>query len=166
MPTPTTRKLPSCYSPAAKSGRLLPKLVLAGLWAPLTVSMPALASESQGSVLVKVQHVRDARGHVLVALCTEKTFLTASCPYHGTVPSAAGTVVVRIDGVPPGTYSAQAFQDDNDSKTLERTFFGLPSKGMGFSRDARMRFGPPRFDDAAFKVANSATSIVVTLHYY
>ena len=166
MPTPTTRALPASLPRISEACRLLVGLTFACLLTPITMSRPAVALETGGSVLAEVRHVRDARGHVLVALCTQTTFLTAACPYHGAVPAAAGTVVVRIDGVPPGSYSAQAFQDDNDSKTLERTFFGLPSKGLGFSRDARMHFGPPRFDDAAFKVANTATSVFLTLHYY
>ena len=130
------------------------------------ISAPGAAAQSQASVLVEVRQVRDARGHVLVALCTQQTFLTQSCPYHAAAPAAAGTVVVRIDGVPPGTYSIEAFHDDTDTKTLERSFFGLPTKGMGFSRDAPMRFGPPRFDDAAFRVAAADAAVTVTLHYY
>lgn len=166
MPIPSTRGLATSRLHIAKSCPVLFMLALPCLLASFGTPSPGTAAENQASVLVEVRQVRDARGHVLVALCTQPTFLTASCPYYAAAPAAAGTVAVRIDGVPPGSYSAEALHDDNDSKKLERTFFGLPSKGMGFSRDAPMRFGPPRFGDAAFKVANAATAVVVTLHYY
>ena len=32
----------------------------------------------------------------------------------------------------------------------------LPTEGFGFSRDAKARFGPPRFSSAAFRVDSSA----------
>ena len=142
------------------------KYILPFLLTASAIPAPVAAGQPQASVLVEVKQIRDARGHVLVALCTQPTFLTASCPYHAAAPAAAGTVTVRIDGVPPGIYSIQAFHDDTDTKTLERSFFGLPTKGMGFSRDAPMRFGPPRFDDAAFRVAAADAAVAVTLHYY
>lgn len=158
MRTPSARPLPM--------RRLAARCTLPLLLAALAVPLPRAAAQGEVSVLVEVRQVRDARGHVLVALCTRQTFLTRSCPYHAAVAAAAGTVTVRIDGVPPGTYGVQAFHDDNDSGTLERTFLGLPAKGMGFSRDAPMRFGPPRFDDAAFRVADAAAIVVLALHYY
>ena len=107
--------------------------------------------------------MRSGAGSVRVAVCTAETFLKA-CPYVGSAKAHPGDVVVNVAGVPPGTYAAQAFHDDDDTGRLEQPLFGFPRKGFGFSRDAPMRWGPPRFADAAVAVGSGAP-VVVPLHY-
>ena len=133
-----------------------------------TAAASAGAAELAGDdvVLVQVHNVRDARGHVLVALCTPQSFLSMRCPYESAVLAQAGTVTARLTGVPPGTYAVEAFDDFNDTRNLGTSFLGLPEKGLGFSRDAKMHFGPPRFSDAAFAVNQPQVEISLTLRYY
>jgi uncharacterized protein (DUF2141 family) len=120
---------------------------------------------SAANVEVVVNGVRNDSGTVRVALCTEPKFLSFDCVYRAIVPAAGGTTTVNIADVQPGTYAAEVFHDDDNSGKLETSFLGFPRKGMGFSRDAPMRFGPPRFRDAALQVGAGGARITVTLHY-
>ena len=117
------------------------------------------------SVTVTVTGVRDSRGVVRVAICPRAEFLHPHCPYVGRAPAESGSVAVTIDDVPPGVYAAEAFQDANDNGNLDRNWLGLPKEGMGFSNDAPMRFGPPRFDDAAFVLGIGHAGIAFRLRY-
>ena len=74
--------------------------------------------------------------------------------------------MVRVENVPPGTYAAQAFHDENGNGELDRNILGLPKEAMGFSNDAPMRMGPPRFDSAAFTVQPKDTAIRFRLRYF
>ncbi len=74
--------------------------------------------------------------------------------------------MVTIDDVPPGLYAAQAFHDENGDGLLNRNILGLPKEAMGFSRNAPMRLGPPRFADAAFAVGDDVTRVAFTLKYF
>ena len=124
------------------------------------------ASPVQGATLdVVVDNVRDAKGTVRVAVCSQTQFLGEHCEYVGHAPARAGSVTVRVAGVPPGTWAAQAFHDDTGTGRIERNFLGLPTKGLGFSNDARFRFGPPRWDDAAFTLTDKGGTIHVPLRY-
>ena len=125
----------------------------------------AASAAHAATVQVTVRNVRDARGAVLVAICTRADFLQPRCPYRGRAPARAGSVVVTIAGVPPGRYAAQAFHDENGNGRLDRNFLGLPQEGMGFSNDAKMRMGPPRFADAGFDVRGEQISIGFDLIY-
>ncbi len=118
------------------------------------------------TVDVTVQGVQNANGHVLVALCTRAEFLQPHCAWRGRAAAAVGDVHVTIADVPPGTYAAQAFHDENDNGRLDRNMLGLPREAMGFSNNAPMRMGPPRFDAAAFGVGAAVTSIVFRLRYF
>jgi uncharacterized protein (DUF2141 family) len=126
-----------------------------------------LTTSAQGAqVTVTVSGVRDAQGTVRVAICPEPDFLKRTCPYVANAPARAGSVVVTVKDVPPGVYAAQAYHDANDNGVLDRTLLGMPAEGMGFSNNARMMFGPPKFGDAAFTVGTADTAITFYLKYY
>jgi uncharacterized protein (DUF2141 family) len=128
--------------------------------------LAATATGQAATVQVRVLGVRNDHGHILVALCTRADFLRPHCPFHAKAAATPGQVLVTIPDVPPGTYAAQAFHDEDDNGRLKRSLLGLPEEAMGFSNDAPMRMGPPRFDDAAFAVGAGGARIAFTLHYY
>ena len=132
------------------------------LLAAMVVAIQAKAA----SVTVTVTGVRDNQGVVRVAICPRADFLHPHCPYVGRVPSEPGSVAVMINGVPPGLYAAQAYQDANDNGALDRNWLGLPKEGMGFSNDAPMRLGPPSFGDAAFTLGPGSAAISFRLEYF
>jgi uncharacterized protein (DUF2141 family) len=134
-------------------------LVLLGLlWQP--------AGSAAAELEVTLQGVANGDGHVLVAACTPKTFLGAKCPYTGRTAAAEGEVQVVVTGIEPGMYAVQSFHDENDNFAVDRNLFGLPSEGMGFSRDAPMNFGPPRFDDAAIEISGEGSAVELRMRYF
>lgn len=127
----------------------------------------ALMQAAQAAtVSVTVTGVRNDHGHVRVAICPREIFLRPHCPWFANSPARAGQVLVTVPDVPPGIYAAEAFHDEDDNGKLERSFLGLPEEGMGFSNNARMYFGPPRFDAASFTVDGASTAIAFALKYY
>ena len=124
-----------------------------------------LAWAEPGGVDITVTGVRSSAGHVLVAICDRQTFLQETCRYRGRAPASPGTVAVHVSGVPPGIYAAQAYQDENDDRRIDRNFLGIPKEGIGFSNDAKMRFGPPSFADAAFSLGPEGGRIEFALRY-
>ncbi|MBP2292025.1 DUF2141 domain-containing protein [Azospirillum rugosum] len=106
------------------------------------------------------------RGRVMVAVCSQDTFLKPGCPYTASAPAQAGAVTVTVRGIPPGTYAIQAFQDENGNEEVDRNFFGLPKEGIGFSNDAPIRFGPPSYADAALSVGEGGGQTTLRLRYF
>jgi uncharacterized protein (DUF2141 family) len=135
-------------------------------WAVLLACLAFPVAAEPGLLTVTVTGVRNDRGHVLVAVCDRGTFLAPTCPYRGRAAAAPGAVVVQVGGVPPGVYAVQAFHDENDNGKLDKTFFGMPKEGMGFSRNAPMRFGPPDFADAAVTVPAAGGAVTLALRYF
>jgi uncharacterized protein (DUF2141 family) len=116
-----------------------------------------------GSLTVTVDHVPDTRGHVMVAVCRKQEFLSMHCSYSASAPSHAGTVQVVVPHVAPGIYALQAWQDANDNGQIDRDALGIPTEPIGFSRDARMWFGPPRFADAAVQIGDTDSAVAFSL---
>jgi len=120
-----------------------------GLSLLLASSVGAAGLASAASIEVRVQGVTSTKGTVRVAICDKATFLK-DCPYAASAAARVGETVVTVDDLPPGTWAVLSFQDENDNGKLDRNALGIPKEKYAFSRDARGRFGPPSFEDAAF----------------
>jgi uncharacterized protein (DUF2141 family) len=132
---------------------------------PLLLFAP-LSGAAAAELKVTLEDVATGSGHLLVAVCTAETFLRRGCPYTGRAPAVSGEAEVVVRGIEPGVYAVQAFHDENDNLDLDRNFLGWPEEGMGFSNDAPMRFGPPRFADAAIAIGAGGGATRVRLRYF
>jgi uncharacterized protein (DUF2141 family) len=115
------------------------------------------------TIAVHVTNTTGGKGNVNVAVCDRARFLK-QCAYTASVPARDGATVVTIGDVPAGTWAVLAYQDENANGELDRNLIGIPSENYGFSRDARGRFGPPSFEDAAIPVRDEAMTATVRLH--
>jgi len=74
-------------------------------------------------------------------------------------------MTVRLGSVPHGEYAVSILHDENDNRTLDRNFFGIPQEGYGVSRNPEPGFGPPRFEDAVFALDSGQKVVEITLLY-
>ncbi|HEX8405623.1 MAG TPA: DUF2141 domain-containing protein [Duganella sp.] len=130
--------------------------------AALVCAATAAASVSAANVEVHVLSVIGGRGKVNVAVCDKERFLK-DCAYSGSAPAQADETVVTIKNVPKGTWAVLAYQDENQNDKLDRNLIGIPSENYGFSRDARGKFGPPDYEEAAIEVGDELTVAKIKL---
>lgn len=114
---------------------------------------------------IELTGIENDHGTVRVAVCTPETFATKHCPFEGAAAAKPGSVVVSVDGIPPGRYAVQAYHDEDGDGRLRRGLFGIPAEAIGFSRDARVRLGAPSFEDAAIDVTEPATATQFRLRH-
>lgn len=112
-----------------------------------------------GKVVIQVSGVNVKKGGELaVAFFSKDNFPKAGKQSFGAIKEViAATMEIVFDQVPVGEYGIAIFQDIDRNKDLKTNFVGYPTEPMGFSNDARIRFGPPSFDDARIIVENSKT---------
>jgi uncharacterized protein (DUF2141 family) len=117
------------------------------------------------SLDVEVTGVRSGLGNIRVAICDQPNFPSGLCPFRAEAPAHVDKVTVRLQEVRPGTYAASVFHDEAGTGKLEFTLLGTPKQGFGFSNDAKLRFGPPVFADAAFSLTEAGGKITLALRY-
>ncbi len=116
---------------------------------------------------LEVHSLRSAEG--LVHLCmTSKPDHFPECEddasaYTATVPAAA-TLKLRFTDLRPGRYAIAILHDENGNGKVDKTLM-LPREGFGFSRDAKIRMGPPSFDSAAFDLAPGGDRQRIAMRY-
>ncbi len=115
---------------------------------------------------IDVGNVRVAKGRVHVDVCPESKFLKEDCPYSAEAPATKGVTRVIVRSLPAGRYAVQAFLDENSNGKVDRALFGIPKEGVGFSNDAKIGLGPPKFAEAAFHYDGGAQAIHFSLRYF
>ena len=121
------------------------------------------ASAAAADLAVTIENVDSASGNVRIGLFASAKAFPGKPDRGETVAAVPGAVTVVFRDLPPGTYAVSAYHDLNDNNKLDTGFLGRPTEPLGFSRDARVRMGPPAFDDAVFAVDSAAARIAVRL---
>ena len=68
-----------------------------------------------------------------------------------------------IDDLEESNYAIAIFHDKNSNNEFD-TFFSIPKEKFGFSKNARVFLGPPKFEDASIFVGqNSIVEIMIDL---
>lgn len=107
---------------------------------------------------IRGQGLAGQRIRVAVYSATEREqFPSGGKFYRATVKEAGGDRLdVLFPSLPPGKYAVSAYADANGNGRVDRNFLGLPVEQYGFSNNARGRFGPPAFAEAAFELGEGA----------
>ena len=120
--------------------------------AVLAVTIPCRATD----LLVTVIGVRNDSGRVMVALHTEKPdveFPDGKGVIYGQWRNArTGSVRFVFGNLAPGRFAVTAIHDEDGDGALDRTLFGIPEEGVGFSEDAIGDRGAPPFVAAAVDI--------------
>lgn len=100
---------------------------------------------------------RASGGRIAVAVYRDaEAFRRGEGPVASRMATRTGAVTrVVFTGLPPGRYAVAAFHDTDANGRLTLWPIGLPREAYGFSNDARGRFGPPPFAQAAFDLPAS-----------
>ena len=127
------------------------------------------APASAGEVVITVTDIRSSKG-VVRACMTTKESIFPKCRKdpnaHRTVVPANGKVTIRFTGVEPGKYAIALLHDENDNGKADRALGMMPKEGYGFSRDAKVRMGPPKFKDAVFDYTGDNQALTIKMRYF
>jgi uncharacterized protein (DUF2141 family) len=171
MPTPSS--IPSSRLSATtqeasskKRAAMLSDRVRAAIVVAIGFIGVAAAPAPTGTLTLRIDNVRNSTGVVHVDICPQAQFLKDDCPYVGDAQAHAGVTVVTVHNLPPGRYAAQIFHDENRNKKVDRALFGVPKEGVGFSNDARISLGPPKWADAVFAFNGGEQTIGLKMRYF
>ena len=89
--------------------------------------------------------------------------LNANIVLKGTVVKITNKKATAIIDVPFGEYAIAGFQDLDGNGVLSGNFLGIPKEPVGFSGDAKVRFGPPKWNDAVFQFKKEDQQVLIYL---
>ena len=134
--------------------------------APVKAGAPIVKS----SITVIVEGFRSDAGDALLAMYRSKEGFPEQ-PLRAAARALAHIAQRRVEvtfaNQDAGEFAITVLHDEDSNRKLKTGLFGIPSEGVGFSRNALGTFGPPSWDDAKMKL-NPAVHLTIKLrmHYY
>jgi uncharacterized protein (DUF2141 family) len=120
------------------------------------------AQEKTGELIVEIQNLKTDKGKLLVGLYDSKNNWLGQSIMGEVSDIKNGKAQVTFKDVPYGSYAISSYQDENENNELDAGLFGIPKEPYASSRGAKGTFGPPKWNDAVFKVeAQSTTEIIL-----
>ena len=111
-------------------------------------------SENLIRVDVVVENVKVNQGAIYIQVYRGKdAFEKRDGLVSKIIDSDAETVEVSVQ-ISVGEYSIALYQDINEDGELNENFIGMPTEPWGMSNNAKARFGPPKWEDVRFEVAD------------
>ncbi len=114
-------------------------------------------------VVVRVSGIVGSAGSVRVGVCLPPEYARRHCGHNAAAASSPGTVEVTVPGVPPGQYAVIAHHDRTGDGVVHTNWLGIPIDGVGVSRNAEGRFGPPSFDQVVLDIAGPRIVVDIML---
>jgi uncharacterized protein (DUF2141 family) len=125
------------------------------------------AGAPSGGVSLTVTGLRSTKGQVLICLTRDADHFP-DCTDDANARTAivpATRAEASFAHLPQGRYAISVLHDENGNGRADKTLGLIPREGFGFSRDAKVRMGPPRFEQAAFAVDGQDVTQSIRMRY-
>jgi uncharacterized protein (DUF2141 family) len=134
-----------------------------GKWLLIAVLTAVPFGADATDIIVRVSGIVGSAGTIRVAACLPEEYATQNCLLRAHAPARPGEMNLLIRNVPPGSYAIIAHHDWRDEGKVHTNWLGIPVEGVGVSRNAGGRFGPPPFADVALSVTGPRVAVDITL---
>ncbi len=116
---------------------------------------------------VVVTELRSNAGRVHIALYDRAEAFPSSDGIRSEVRVDAEGREARhvFETLPPGRYALAVFHDENGNGKFDQGLLGIPLEGYAFSGGVRPFLRPPRFEAAAFDIADEGGLVTVRMRY-
>ena len=131
-----------------------------------TLSIFVWSQLSSGEIKILVSNIEEKQGTIHYGLYNNsKLFPEESGKILGGYEEVSKVIEngLLIDDLDESNYAIAIFHDKNSNNKFD-TFFSIPTEKFGFSNNAKVFLGPPKFEDASIFVGkNSIVEIMIEL---
>ncbi len=137
---------------------------LRGLLTTAVIAAFSLPTWAEPAVEVIIKPTPADQGNIIVALCTQATFPHEErCPVRKVVPAKTAEQAIALSAPAPGRYAVIVVADVNGNGKLDTNLIGIPKEPVGVSHNPALRFGPPKFEETAFDLNDTAQELIINL---
>ena len=125
-------------------------------------------TEDSGTLVIEITNIKNTNGHILVSLYDNAEGFPSEANRaikNMKLDIKGETVTTTIDDLPYDTYAISLIHDEDDNEQMKTGFMGIPKEGYGTSNNAKGTMGPPKFEDAKFKVNGKRTVQSIKVNY-
>jgi uncharacterized protein (DUF2141 family) len=128
-------------------------------------SIPAAADDSY-RITVRVVGALADQGQIIGSLFdSPETYMQDSVTELAAPVGPEGEVVLDFGVHAPGYFAVAVVYDVNSNGELDTGFMRIPKEKIGFSNNARHRFGPAKWKAARFELVDSDIELLIQLEH-
>ena len=108
-------------------------------------------------ITLNVNNIKKVKGNISIALFDNGDEFPGhtNCYFGINIPITSNELTYVFKNVPNGTYAIALYHDIDKNGELNANWIGIPKEPYGFSNYAVGKMGPPKFEDASFKVSSN-----------
>lgn len=115
------------------------------------------------TVMFEINGIKNDAGKIYLSLFNGKeNYKNNKAQAWQIIKPETGAKTVVFSDLEVGEYAIKYFHDENDNRQLEVNLFGSPIEGYGFSNDAKPSYGPAKYEDMKFTVAEQEQTVTNT----
>jgi len=118
------------------------------------------------TIVVQINGMKTQDGQVLLSLFKSPE----GFPTHpekafkwGRAKVTASSIIISLNGLPPGTYAIAAVHDENSNEVMDTDWLGLPEESYGVSNNVPSKIAPPTFEEAKFNFTGTRDTIKIEM---
>lgn len=143
--------------------RNLTKIIAAAAIAIATGLSSASAQTDTASLQINLEDLRATHGTVYLAVyANEADYENGPAVSAIDLDVSDVEATVNLDGLAPGAYGIKMYHDVNGNGEMDTNPFGMPTEPFAFSNNANGRFGPAKWDAAAFDITSGANTHTIS----
>lgn len=129
----------------------------------LSLALTGARADDTVTLVITATGLTPQQGQIFVSLFDgEEQYLKKTLMRLNEPVGDSGTLDVRFEGLEPGDYAVSVFYDEDNDGELDTGLFRIPKERVGFSNNARGKFGPAKWKKTRFQVAQD-THITIRL---
>ena len=134
------------------------------------ISTAMLYAEDTCTLKVKITNFRSANNNVILLLFDDKNTSKFSDSKYSIKKIESkvknNALVLSIPNLKYGKYAIAVLHDEDNNGEMTTGFLGLPREGYGYSNNAKVNFGPPKFENASFLLNKTDEEISIEIRYF
>lgn len=124
--------------------------------------------KTTANINIKISGLKGKNGVIRISLFDNSSGFPSN-PYSAyevaeSVEINQSVVDYTFFDIPFGEYAISVIQDENKNEKLDTGMFGIPTEKYGFSKNPKINFGPPSFNECKFKLENEDVQININLN--
>ena len=129
----------------------------------LLVSCGSQAQDATSSLTVTVEDAEPNVGQIIVSLFRSENYMQTPTAQQMAQVDGDGRIAVVFRNLTAGEYAVSVIYDEDMDGELDTGFMRIPTEQIGFSNNAKGRFGPASYEDAKFLVSSPNSAITIQL---
>ena len=116
------------------------------------------------TLIIQIDNVEKPAGFIMIAAYSNAATFLSDNLFRGEKYKVdqTGSTDFMME-LPLGEYAISVYQDLDKNGKLDTNMFGVPTEPIGFSNNAAVRFGPPKYESARFSFEEDRQKIQITL---